>query len=102
MDPDGMVALLNYREDGVTPYFTFFKDGLAVEKLVSEWQIWVRAIIFMQWLTSKTYYSKLSNNPILHQTVHFTTHLTFFKKINIQRFLLNFAAIKSILSRWSS
>jgi hypothetical protein len=35
MDPDGMVALLNYREDGVTPYFTFFKDGLAEEKLVS-------------------------------------------------------------------
>jgi hypothetical protein len=48
MDPDSMVALLNYREDGVTPYFTFFKDGLAVEKLVSEWQNWVRAIIFMQ------------------------------------------------------
>ncbi|KAK4512415.1 uncharacterized protein ATC70_003115 [Mucor velutinosus] len=33
MDPDGMVALLNYREDGVTPYFTFFKDGLKEEKL---------------------------------------------------------------------
>lgn len=33
MDPDGMVALLNYREDGVTPYFTFFKDGLKMEKL---------------------------------------------------------------------
>ncbi|KAJ2657780.1 hypothetical protein IW148_005006 [Coemansia sp. RSA 1199] len=33
MDPDGMVALLNYREDGVTPYFTFFKDGLVVEKV---------------------------------------------------------------------
>ncbi|KAI8580680.1 hypothetical protein K450DRAFT_236794 [Umbelopsis ramanniana AG] len=33
MDPDGMVALLNYREDGITPYFTFFKDGLAEEKL---------------------------------------------------------------------
>ncbi|EGG03731.1 uncharacterized protein MELLADRAFT_44401 [Melampsora larici-populina 98AG31] len=28
MNPDGMVALLNYREDGVTPYFTFWKDGL--------------------------------------------------------------------------
>lgn len=28
MDPDGMVALLNYREDGSTPYFTFWKDGL--------------------------------------------------------------------------
>lgn len=35
MDPDGMVALLNYREDGITPYFTFFKDGLKEEKLVS-------------------------------------------------------------------
>jgi hypothetical protein len=28
MDPNGMVALLNYRDDGVTPYFIFFKDGL--------------------------------------------------------------------------
>jgi hypothetical protein len=28
MDPDGMVALLNYREDGVTPYMIFWKDGL--------------------------------------------------------------------------
>ncbi|ORZ01496.1 translationally controlled tumor protein [Syncephalastrum racemosum] len=33
MNPDGMVALLNYREDGVTPYFTFFKDGLKAQKL---------------------------------------------------------------------
>ncbi|KAF9055300.1 translationally controlled tumor-associated [Hymenopellis radicata] len=33
MNPDGMVALLNYREDGVTPYFTFWKDGLKVIKL---------------------------------------------------------------------
>ncbi|KAJ2159899.1 hypothetical protein GGF46_002681 [Coemansia sp. RSA 552] len=33
MDPDGMVALLNYREDGVTPYFSFFMDGLKEEKL---------------------------------------------------------------------
>ncbi|KAJ7129619.1 Mss4-like protein [Mycena epipterygia] len=32
MNPDGMVALLNYR-DGVTPYFTFWKDGLKVVKL---------------------------------------------------------------------
>ncbi|KAI8136981.1 translationally controlled tumor protein [Fennellomyces sp. T-0311] len=35
MDPEGMVGLLNYREDGVTPYFTFFKDGLKEQKLVS-------------------------------------------------------------------
>ncbi|KAJ1645983.1 hypothetical protein J3B02_002538 [Coemansia erecta] len=33
MNPDGMVALLNYREDGVTPYFTFFKDGVKEQKL---------------------------------------------------------------------
>ncbi|CCJ29012.1 unnamed protein product [Pneumocystis jirovecii] len=33
MNPDGMVVLLNYREDGVTPYMIFFKDGLKEEKL---------------------------------------------------------------------
>ncbi|KAI0284229.1 translationally controlled tumor-associated [Russula aff. rugulosa BPL654] len=33
MDTEGMVALLNYREDGITPYFTFWKDGLQEEKL---------------------------------------------------------------------
>jgi len=33
MNPDGMVALLNYRADGITPYFTFWKDGLKEIKL---------------------------------------------------------------------
>ncbi|KAI0832415.1 translationally controlled tumor-associated [Trametes gibbosa] len=33
MNPDGMVALLNYREDGVTPFFIFWKDGLKEVKL---------------------------------------------------------------------
>ncbi|KIJ70520.1 hypothetical protein HYDPIDRAFT_144010 [Hydnomerulius pinastri MD-312] len=33
MNPEGMVALLNYRADGVTPYFTFWKDGLHEVKL---------------------------------------------------------------------
>ena len=33
MNPDGMVALLNYREDGVTPYCVFWKDGLKEEKI---------------------------------------------------------------------
>ncbi|KAL2888341.1 Translationally-controlled tumor protein [Ceratocystis lukuohia] len=33
MDPQGMVALLNYREDGVTPYFTFWKHGLKATKV---------------------------------------------------------------------
>ncbi|XP_052581617.1 translationally-controlled tumor protein-like [Peromyscus californicus insignis] len=32
MNPDGMVALLDYCEDGVTPYMIFFKDGLEIEK----------------------------------------------------------------------
>lgn len=29
-----MVALLNYREDGTTPFFSFFKDGLKEQKFV--------------------------------------------------------------------
>jgi len=33
MNPDGLVLLLNYREDGVTPYFTIWKDGLKSQKL---------------------------------------------------------------------
>ncbi|WOO85239.1 Translationally-controlled tumor [Vanrija pseudolonga] len=33
MNPDGQVALLNYREDGTTPYFTFWKDGLKKQKI---------------------------------------------------------------------
>ncbi|KAG9317675.1 translationally controlled tumor-associated [Chiua virens] len=33
MNPDGLVALLNYREDGTTPYFTFWKHGLKEVKL---------------------------------------------------------------------
>ncbi|KAG8944596.1 hypothetical protein FRC00_010516 [Tulasnella sp. 408] len=33
VEPPGMIALLNYREDGITPYFTFWKDGLKEQKL---------------------------------------------------------------------
>jgi len=33
MDVEGMIALLNYRPDGTTPYFTFWKDGLKEQKL---------------------------------------------------------------------
>ncbi|KIO32833.1 hypothetical protein M407DRAFT_241274 [Tulasnella calospora MUT 4182] len=33
MNVDGMVALLNFREDGTTPYFTFWKDGVKERKL---------------------------------------------------------------------
>jgi len=33
MNPEGMVILVNYREDGTTPYFIFWKDGVKEEKL---------------------------------------------------------------------
>jgi hypothetical protein len=33
MDPDAMVILLNYREDGTTPYVTVWKHGLKEEKV---------------------------------------------------------------------
>ncbi|KAK3082214.1 hypothetical protein LTS18_010631 [Coniosporium uncinatum] len=33
MDPDGMVVLLNYREDGVTPFVTVWKHGLTEMKV---------------------------------------------------------------------
>jgi hypothetical protein len=32
MNPYGMVVLLDYRGDGVTPFMIFFKDGLEMEK----------------------------------------------------------------------
>ncbi|KAF2183767.1 microtubule/calcium-binding protein [Zopfia rhizophila CBS 207.26] len=33
MDPDGMVILLNYREDGITPFVTVWKHGLTEMKV---------------------------------------------------------------------
>jgi len=33
MDPDGMVILMNYREDGVTPFVTVWKHGLTEMKV---------------------------------------------------------------------
>ncbi|KAI4142265.1 MAG: hypothetical protein L6R39_005009 [Caloplaca ligustica] len=33
MDPDGMVVLLNYREDGITPFITIWKYGLTEMKV---------------------------------------------------------------------
>lgn len=33
MDPKGAVMLLNYREDGITPFFTVFKAGLKATKV---------------------------------------------------------------------
>ncbi|KAK9238362.1 translationally controlled tumor protein [Lipomyces kononenkoae] len=32
MDPEGMIVLLNYREDGTTPFVVFWKHGLKEEK----------------------------------------------------------------------
>ncbi|KAL6929049.1 hypothetical protein ACO0SA_002385 [Hanseniaspora valbyensis] len=33
MNPDGMVVLLNYREDGTTPYVAIWKHGVSAEKI---------------------------------------------------------------------
>lgn len=33
MDAEGMVLLLNYREDGITPYMTIWKYGLTEMKV---------------------------------------------------------------------
>lgn len=33
MDPDGMIVLLNYREDGTTPYVAIWKHGCKIEKI---------------------------------------------------------------------
>lgn len=33
MDPDGMVVLANWREDGTTPYLVFWKHGLREDKI---------------------------------------------------------------------
>jgi hypothetical protein len=33
MNPDGMIVLLNYREDGTTPYITVWKHGLIQMKV---------------------------------------------------------------------
>jgi hypothetical protein len=53
MDPDGMVALLNYRDDGSTPFLVVFKDGLREVKCVcsppcplSFLLLWVVADVF--------------------------------------------------------
>lgn len=35
MNAEGMVGLLDFREDGITPFMIFFKDGLEEEKCVS-------------------------------------------------------------------
>lgn len=32
MDPEGTLVFMNYKEDGVTPYFWYFKDALEEEK----------------------------------------------------------------------
>jgi len=32
MDPEAMVVPMGYREDGVTPYLIYWKDGLRAEK----------------------------------------------------------------------
>lgn len=34
MSEGGMVVLMDYKEDGITPYFWFIKEGILEEKYV--------------------------------------------------------------------
>ena len=74
MNPDGMVALLNYREDGTTPFFSFIKDALKEEKFVCLW-----SPLLTQ---SLTIFSKLSDSfhfQIRQGHVNCVQHLVFAK-----------------------
>lgn len=44
-NPEAMVILMNFREDGMTPYFVFFKDGLIHEKCVSWFSFVIMKIV---------------------------------------------------------
>ncbi|XP_011375915.1 translationally-controlled tumor protein-like [Pteropus vampyrus] len=41
MNPDGLVAVLDYYGDGVTSYMIFFKDVLEMEKMLTNLVIWI-------------------------------------------------------------
>jgi len=66
MNIDGMVVLQYYREDGSTPVFIYFKDGLREEKYVSfnnsvfEYEI----IILFIFLVKKQINQYLTNSSI--------------------------------------
>ena len=63
MNPDGMVALMNYREDGMTPYFIFIKAGLEEEKYVCIYKWFSNSISILvisvrrQWECNETKYN---------------------------------------------
>ncbi len=52
MDPSGMCALMDYREDGCTPYMIFFKDGLIEEKVVSVLAMSRKKVFLFGWLVA--------------------------------------------------
>lgn len=49
VDGRGMLIFMNYREDEITPYMLFFKDGLIEEKVVSTMalQVYVSSLTIM-------------------------------------------------------
>jgi len=57
MNPDGMVVLLFYKEDGLIPYFYLFKDGLDEEKV---WKIQLHCFGFLEIATTTKWYRPLS------------------------------------------
>ena len=72
MDPDAMVVLLNYREDGTTPYVAIWKHGVKKQNLrvlntctIRLYGIYIQSILFV---ISK-YNSLLVSNCVLQSVV---------------------------------
>ena len=59
MNPDGMATLLDCCEDGVTAYMIFFKDGLEMEKMLTNLPVTVYVTVNHNWLAAA---SHLHNN----------------------------------------
>ena len=59
---DAMVALMNYREDGITPYMLFWKDGLVEEKVVCDYTH--NSIYIFSWVLACTCSQALAQTSV--------------------------------------
>ena len=69
-NPDGMHVLMNFREDGVTPYMLFWKDGLIEEKVVCVSKIHVHSF-----LNPSSFIHRVHVHDIVHTRVHVHVHV---------------------------
>jgi hypothetical protein len=62
MNPLGMLGMLDFREDGVTPFMIFFKDGLEVEKVV---RIFILSMLVIMEVILNVVHFRLKNTTLL-------------------------------------